>query len=78
MIKTIRQEDVSGYKEVFVIAFYDGYIDGKKYDVESLNTEYMSFVASYGTAYYRIGHEAQKVCDKLNLKQLNSVKDRKG
>ena len=71
MIKIISQEDVANYDYIYVISFYDGYIDGCKYDVQKLNTEYTSFYSTYGTIYYKTEREAASVCKKLNYTQKN-------
>lgn len=65
----IDVEDVSKYDKVFVVVFYDGYVDGSKYDVESLNTKYMSFTASVGTKFFRTDDEAFALAEKLNNKK---------
>jgi len=59
-------EKVRDYKEIYVVTFYDGYIDGSKYDVTSLNTTYTGFYATYGTQYFDNFEEADTLAQKLN------------
>jgi hypothetical protein len=62
---------VKQYKEVYVVDFDDGMIEGCKYSVVTLITAYMSFVASYGTKFYKTYDDAEVLADKLNKKGKN-------
>lgn len=59
-------KNVKNYEEVFIIHFYDGYIDGCKYSVVALNTDRMGFYATVGAKYYSSYEEAAKDCLKFN------------
>lgn len=59
---------------VYVVSFYDGYIDGCKYNAEAVNTTYVNFVATVGTKYFATFKAADNFAKKLNLKQLEEAK----
>jgi len=69
----ILLKNVRNHKIVYVVSFYDGYIDGSKFDVDSLDTTYSSFVAIYGAQYFETYDEAKKVSDKLNKEFKNGT-----
>lgn len=70
----IKLENVQKYKKVYVITFYDGYVDGCKYSIEELDTSYTSFYVAYGTNYYRTREEARELCLVLNEDQMKKAK----
>ena len=69
----IKLQNVKDYKVVYVVSFYDGMIDGCKYSVESLNTDYTSFFITVGAKYFATSKGADTLCKKLNKEQLESI-----
>lgn len=76
-ITTINLEDVKKYKFVYIVQFYDGFVDGSKYSAVKLDTTYSGFSATYGALYYKSFKTATKIADELNKKQLEKVKNEK-
>jgi len=54
---------------VYAVSFYDGYVDGSKYDVEAMDTSYMSYTPVLGFGlYFTTVKEAQELVELLNTR----------
>jgi len=62
----LNHKNVKTYKEVFVVEFQDGNVEGSKYVVRCLHTNYMGFHASPFEKYYTEMDEALLVAKDMN------------
>ena len=62
----MKIKDIMKNEFVYTVKFYDGYIDGYKYDVTKENTTYMSFHILVGAHYFSTPEAAQLFADSLN------------
>ena len=62
----LNHKNVKSQKEVFVVEYQDGMIDGHKYMTRTLQTDYVGFFASPAENYYMTLEIAELVAKNMN------------